>query len=418
MQMKTQNKQELPLTGMRVIDATHIVAGPFCSMILADMGAEVIKVERPLTGELARKNAPMITNDSGESVSARFLSVNRNKKSIALDLRNPTCKEAFTNILKESDVLLDNWGPGSFARLGFDYDTLQTINPRLIYATITGYGNLPSNSPYGGWPANNLNAQAMGGWMEITGDADRAPKQVGDNIGDSIPGVWTALAIVLALQSRNKTGQGQFIDMAMYDCMAAHMVSAMSHFEATGEITSRSRENVVNAQLTLKTNDGYVVLAGAGPSTGGESKFRELWNLLDRNDLINDPRYLGIDIPGDFYFSNIMPEIEKWSINKTRMEVTSELTKLGFSMGLVQNAKDLYNCPQLLSREMFTEVENTIGGRFRTVATPINLQGCINPPSNDPPKLGSNTVEILSSLGKLNEEQISYLEQNRLISQK
>ena len=385
--MKYQNKQELPLTGMRVIDATHIVAGPFCSMILADMGAEVIKVERPLTGELARKNAPMITNDSGESVSARFLSVNRNKKSIALDLRNPTCKEAFTNILKESDVLLDNWGPGSFARLGFDYDTLQTINPRLIYATITG-------------------------------DSDRAPKQVGDNIGDSVPGVWTALAIVLALQSRNKTGQGQFIDMAMYDCMAAHMVSAMSHFEATGEITSRSRENVVNAQLTLKTNDGYVVLAGAGPSTGGESKFRELWNLLDRNDLINDPRYLGIDIPGDFYFSNIMPEIEKWSINKTRMEVTSELTKLGFSMGLVQNAKDLYNCPQLLSREMFTEVENTIGGRFRTVATPINLQGCSNPPSNDPPKLGSNTVEILSSLGKLNEEQISYLEQNRLISQK
>ena len=276
--MKYQNKQELPLTGMRVIDATHIVAGPFCSMILADMGAEVIKVERPLTGELARKNAPMITNDSGESVSARFLSVNRNKKSIALDLRNPTCKEAFTNILKESDILLDNWGPGSFARLGFDYDTLQTINPRLIYATITGYGNLPSNSPYGGWPANNLNAQAMGGWMEITGDSDRAPKQVGDNIGDSVPGVWTALAIVLALQSRNKTGQGQFIDMAMYDCMAAHMVSAMSHFEATGEITSRSRENVVNAQLTLKTNDGYVVLAGAGPSTGGEPKVRELWN--------------------------------------------------------------------------------------------------------------------------------------------
>ena len=185
--MKYQNKQELPLTGMRVIDATHIVAGPFCSMILADMGAEVIKVERPLTGELARKTAPMITNDSGESVSARFLSVNRNKKSIALDLRNPTCKEAFTNILKESDVLLDNWGPGSFARLGFDYDTLQTINPRLIYATITGYGNLPSNSPYGGWPANNLNAQAMGGWMEITGDADSAPKQVGDNIQEKTP---------------------------------------------------------------------------------------------------------------------------------------------------------------------------------------------------------------------------------------
>tara|TARA_A100001037_G_scaffold301728_1_gene331860 strand:- start:1300 stop:2457 length:1158 start_codon:yes stop_codon:yes gene_type:complete len=385
-------------------------------MILADMGAEVIKIERPLTGELARKNAPLISNENGESVSARFLSVNRNKKSIALDLRDSLCKKAFTNMLKESDVLLDNWGPGSFSRLGFDYDTLNNINPRLIYATITGYGNSPKNSPYGTWPANNLNAQAMGGWMEITGDPDRAPKAVGDNIGDSVPGVWTALAIVLALQSRNKTGTGQFIDMAMYDCMASHMVSAMSHLEATGEITSRSRENVVNAQLTLKTNDGYVVLAGAGPSTGGEQKFSRLWKLLDREELINDPRYLGIGITGDFYFSNILPEIESWTKDKSRMLVTTELTKLGFSMGIVQNAKDLYNCPQLASRGMFIDVGDTLGGQFRTIGNPININNSANLPANDPPTLGLHTHELLGSLGQLTTEELAYLQENNLIS--
>ncbi|MFL2644992.1 MAG: CaiB/BaiF CoA transferase family protein [Dehalococcoidia bacterium] len=407
---------KLPLDGIRVLDATHIVAGPFCSMILADMGAEVIKIERPISGELARKNAPYVTNQKGESVSARFLSVNRNKKSLAIDLRDSICKKAFTNLLKETDILLDNWGPGSFARLGFDYDTLQHINPKIIYATITGYGNLPSDSPYGAWPANNLNAQAMGGWMETTGDPDRAPKQVGDNIGDSVPGVWTALAIVLALQSRHQTGKGQFVDMAMYDCMAAHMVSAMSHFEATGEITSRGGENVVNAQLTLKTSDGYVVLAGAGPSTGGEQKFKDLWNLLGRSDLMNDPRYLGIDIKGDFYFSNILPEIEIWSQHKTRTEVTTELTELGFSMGIVQNAKDLYDCPQLLSRNMFADISDTIGGTFRTIGNPINLQGCDKPSSNGPPILGLNTSEILSSIGQLTESEISHLKANNLIS--
>ena len=410
------NSSDLPLQGIRILDATHIVAGPFCSMILADMRAQVIKVDRHIIRDLARPNQPLVNNQHGDSVSARFLSVNRNKKSIALDLRDSLCKQAFTSILKETHVLLDNWGPGSFSRLGFDYETLHSINSKLIYATITGYGNEPSNSPYGTWPANNLNAQAMGGWMEITGDPDRAPKSVGDNIGDSVPGVWTALSIVLALQSRHKTGKGQFIDMAMYDCMAAHMVSAMSHFEATGEITSRSRENVVNAQLTLRTQDGYVVLAGAGTSTGGEEKFTKLWDFIGRNDLISNPQYLGVDIPGDFYFSHILPEIEKWTITKSRMEVTNQLTTLGFSMGLVQNAKDLYDCPQLKARDMFVNISDTIGGTFKTIGSPIRLTGCSTTLANDPPVLGLNTHEILSSLGKLNEEEISYLKENKLIS--
>ncbi len=214
-----QGKSPLPLEDLRVLDATHIVAGPFCSLILADMGAEVIKIERPRTGDLSRGRGPFIQDSDGRRVSSRFLGVNRNKKSVTLDLRNQRCKEVFENLVRESDVLIDNWGPGAFRRLGLGYEHLQEINPRLIYASLTGYGDPDGPGPgmFAHWPANNLSIQGMSGWMDITGDPDGPPRGVGDNIGDSVPGVWTALGIVLALESRRKTGRGQLVDMAMYE---------------------------------------------------------------------------------------------------------------------------------------------------------------------------------------------------------
>ena len=161
---KSRASLPLPLIGVRVLDATHIVAGPFCSQILADMGAEVIKIERPRTGDLARGRQPFIGDDDTGRVSSRFLGVNRNKKSVTLDLRNDVCKGAFEKLVASSDVLLDNWGPGAFRRLGLGYDRLSEINPRLIYAEITGYGDgYGARGPYSDWPANNLAIQAMSG---------------------------------------------------------------------------------------------------------------------------------------------------------------------------------------------------------------------------------------------------------------
>ncbi|HZA25301.1 MAG TPA: CaiB/BaiF CoA-transferase family protein [Dehalococcoidia bacterium] len=215
-------KLPLPLKGIRVLDATHIVAGPFCSLILADMGAEVIKIERPRTGDLVHARGPFLQGQDGQQVSCRYLGINRNKKSVTLDLRNQKCKEAFKNLVRESDVLIDNWGPGAFQRLGLGYQHLREINPGLIYASITGYGDSDGlRGPYSAWPANNLAIQGMSGWMEITGDPDGPPQSVGDNVGDSIPGVWTALGIVLALETRHQTGHGQLVDMAMYECMVS-----------------------------------------------------------------------------------------------------------------------------------------------------------------------------------------------------
>ena len=175
----------LPLEGIRVLDATHIVAGPFCSLILADMGAEVIKIERPRTGDIARGRTPFITDEDGNRMSSRFLGINRNKKSVSIDLRNPRCKEAFEKLVSESDVLVDNWGSGAFRRLGLGYDRLSEINPGLIYASITGYGDSDGlTGPYSNWPANNMAIQAMAGWMEMTGEPGGVPQAVGANIGD------------------------------------------------------------------------------------------------------------------------------------------------------------------------------------------------------------------------------------------
>ena len=397
----------LPLTGIRVLDATHIVAGPFCSLILADMGAEVIKVERPGTGDLARGRGPYITGgEGGERVSSRYLGVNRNKQSVTLDLRHPQCKAAFENLVRASDVLLDNWGPGAFQRLGLGYDRLSELNPGLVYATITGYGDSPDlRGPYSNWPANNLAIQGMAGWMELTGEPDGPPQSVGDNIGDSVPGVWTALGIVLALETRRKTGFGQHVDMAMYECMVAHTVSNMNTYQATGEVVGRDKDRMATAGLTFRASDGYVVMAGARLA----ERWRALWQLIGREELTKDPRYLGQG-DGEFIAGNVIPAIEEWSQLRPKWEVAGKLTELGFSMGVAQTIQDLADCPHLESRGMFVDTGDTLGGQFRSLRTPLRLTGCADSPATDPPTLGQDNRAVLCTLGGLTEEELAQLE--------
>ncbi|MBM3942274.1 MAG: CoA transferase [SAR202 cluster bacterium] len=404
-------RQPLPLTGLRVLDATHIVAGPFCAMILADMGAEVIKLERPKTGDRARANHPFVHGANGQQVSARYLGVNRNKKSVTLDLRDPRGRRAFENLVNVSDVLLDNWGPGAMSRLGYGYDKLREINPGLVYATITGFGDSERfRGPYSQWPANNPCVQGMGGWMEITGAPDSPPQMVGDNIGDSVPGLWTALGVMMALEGRRKSGLGQHVDMSMYDCMAAHLTSSMPHYQATGEVTSRARENMFTAQLALKAKDGYAVLAGSAPD-----KWEALWHHIGREDLLSDPRYLGKGVTGEFYFTFVVPAIEEWSQHQAKLDIAQQLIKLGFSMGVVQNTEDIDHCPHLAVRQMFVTIEDTVGGKFRTVNTPIRLTECPENPAVAPPTLGQHNQEILCSLGGLTSEELAQMQKEGVV---
>ena len=240
----------LPLKGVRVLDATHIVAGPFCSLILADMGAEVIKVERPRTGDLARGRGPVHRrrrNQTGQQSvprcqpqqKIRHLGLAKSgiaKRPLRIWLPTPTCC----------------WTTGGRARSGgwaWDMTGCQESTRRLIYAEITGYGDSDgARGPYSNWPANNLAIQAMSGWMEITGEPDGRPQAVGDNMGDSVPGVWAALSIVLALETRRQTGKGQHVDVAMYDCMASHVISNMNAYQATGQTPGRTRQASLGAR--------------------------------------------------------------------------------------------------------------------------------------------------------------------------
>jgi len=403
----------LPLEGIRVMDVTHIVAGPFCSMILADMGAEVIKIERPGVGERGRGNGPFIHNEAGESISARYLGLNRNKKSVALDLRDPRCKAAFERMVKESDILLDNWGPGALRRLGLGYDVLKQLNPALIYTSLTGYGDPegPAPGPYSNWPANNPCVQGMGGWMAVTGEPGGGPQMVGDNIGDSVPGVWTALGIMMALEKRHRTGEGAFVDMSMYDCMTAHTTSTMPFYQATGTPAGRERGNMLSAQLALRAKDGWVVLAGAG----GPEKWKDLWRLMDREDLIEDERYLGVGVSGDFYLNSFVPALEGWTIERTKAEVTSQLIEIGYSMGIVQDTADLDKCPHLEARGMFVNGGDNLGGIFRTVNTPIKFADGAETPNIAPPLLGANNEEILCSIGGVSREELDSMQSDGVI---
>ncbi len=408
----SEEKRPLPLEGLRVLDLTHIVAGPFCSMILADMGAEVIKVERPGAGERGRSNNPFVDGPGGQRVSARYLGVNRNKKSVTLDLRDSRCQNAFEKMVRVSDVLLDNWGPGALDRLGYGYPALSELNSGLVYASITGYGDSDGlRGPYSHWPANNPCVQGMGGWMGITGAPDDGPQMVGDNIGDSVPGAWTALGIMFALESKRKTGLGQHVDMSMYDCMVAHTTSSMPFYQATGQITGRARENMISAQLTLRAKDGHVVLAGAGD----EDKWVALWRLLGREDLSQDPRFLGRGISGQFYFDNIVPELEKWSRGLSKWDVAHQLTDLGYSMGVVQDQADLNDCPHLEARGMFLDAGDAMGGSFRTVDTPVRLTGCVSTPNGTPPKVGQHNEEILMTIGGLKQEDLAQMQADGVV---
>jgi crotonobetainyl-CoA:carnitine CoA-transferase CaiB-like acyl-CoA transferase len=377
------------------------------------MGAEVIKIERPGVGERGRGNGPFIHNENGDTVSARYLGLNRNKKSVALNLRDPRCKAAFERMVKESDILLDNWGPGALRRLGLGYDVLKELNPALIYTSLTGYGDPegPAPGPYSNWPANNPCVQGMGGWMAVTGAPDGAPQMVGDNIGDSVPGVWTALGIMMALEARHRTGEGAFVDMSMYDCMAAHMTSTMPFYQATGESAGRDRGNMLSAQLALRAKDGWVVLAGAG----GPEKWKTLWRFMEREDLIEDDRFLGLGVSGDFYMNNFVPELEGWTLQRTKAEVVTQLTEIGYSMGIVQDTADLDNCPHLEARGMFINGGNDIGGTFRTVNTPIKFAGGAKTPNIQPPLLGANNEEILCSIGGVSREDLEVMQSDGVI---
>ncbi len=269
-----------PLKGVRVLDMTWALAGPYCTMVLCDLGAEVIKVESPDGGDPSRKSLPFI-----EGVSSYFLSVNRGKKSVAVNLRHPQGKEIVLALANQSDVLVENFRPGVMDRLGLGYGALRETNPRIIYAACSGFGQ---KGPYAHRPAYDVVVQGMGGTLSITGEAGGPPVRVGFSIGDIGGGIFTALGVLAALHERESSGQGQMVDISMLDGQIALLENAFARFFATGEVPQRigTRHPLRTPFQAFPTQDGHIVLAA------GEERFwQRLCQVINRPDLLRDERF-------------------------------------------------------------------------------------------------------------------------------
>ena len=248
-------KNNGPLSGLLVLDLTRVLVGPYCTMILSDLGARVIKVEAPEVGDDSRNFGPFI-----EDQSAYFMSLNRNKESIALNLKNAKDKKIFEKILPKADILIENFKPGTLNKWGYDWENLKNKYPKLIYASASGFGQ---TGPLKGLPAYDMVVQGMGGLMSVTGQPDSEPTRVGTSIGDITAGLFTAIGINAALYDRQKTGKGMYIDVAMLDCQIAILENAVARYLTKGEIPKPmgSRHPSISPFEAFKTKDSYVIIA-------------------------------------------------------------------------------------------------------------------------------------------------------------
>ncbi|WP_372997449.1 CaiB/BaiF CoA transferase family protein [Lutispora sp.] len=373
-----------PLEHIKVLDFTRVLAGPYCTMILANMGAEIIKVERPGIGDDSREFGPFI---NGQSVY--FISLNRGKKSIALDLKQPESIKIIKELVKEVDVVAENFRPGTMEKLGLGYEELKKINPRLIFATMSGFGQ---TGPYSRRPAYDMIVQGMGGIMSITGQEGGEPVRVGTSIGDIIAGMFGAIGILAALADRDISGQGRMVDVAMLDGQLAILENAISRYTATGEAPKPlgARHPSIAPFEAYKTKDSYVIIA-----CGNDRLWESFCKLVGREDLLemdifktNPDRVANVEKLKEY-----MTEI---TMERTTAEWDEYLNKNGIPCSPINTIDKLFADPQVLARNMLVEVEQPGAGKIKIAGNPIKLSGMEEElPSEPAPQIGEHTELIL-----------------------
>ena len=387
-----------PLDGVRVIDLTRILAGPFASMLMADLGADVIKVEQPGTGDPARGNGPFLSPAGGETneqeFSSYFMSINRGKRGAALDLANPKGREALLRLVETADVLMENFRPGAMARLGLDYEAVRARNPRVVMCSVSGFGQ---TGPYAQRPALDVIVQGMGGMLSITGEPGGGPVRPGASIGDIAAALFATVAVQSALIERERSGEGQFIDIGMLDCQVAIMENAFTRYFALGQIPQPlgTRHPSSTPFQAFRTADGHVVVAIMGGST-------DQWPLfcaaIDHVELIDDERY-ATGWSRTQNYDALIPVIEEAMLTKTTAEWVETLNGMGVPAGPVQNIAQVAADPQVNHRDMFVELPHPALGPVTFTGNPIKLSRTPSGPSRVPPRLGEHTDEVLAEAG-------------------
>ena len=393
-----------PLDNVRVLDLTRVVAGPYCAMFLGDLGAEVVKVEQPGAGDDTRGWGPPFTG--GES--AYYLCINRNKKSLTLDLKSPEGVELLRRLATAADVVIENFRPGTMERLGLGEKELREINPRLIYASLTGFG---ADGPMSDWPGYDLIVQAWGGLMSITGTPEGEPVKVGVAIIDLVAGLMLGKAIAAALFAREKIGVGQRIDTSLLEAEVASLINVGSNYLIGGKLPSRwgnAHPNIVPYQ-NFKTVNGYFVLGVAS-----ETIWRRFCQAIARTDLTDDPRFANNSqrVQNRTALIALLAEIFLSRNNEAWLKLLNDAE---VPCAPVQTIDKVFQAPQVLHRDMLVEVEHPTAGKLPMAGIPVKFS--VTPASVrlPPPLLGEHNREILKTWLDMSDEAIEELERKSLV---
>jgi CoA:oxalate CoA-transferase len=380
--------QRGPLSGITVVDLSRILAGPYCTMLMAEMGARVIKVEPPKTGDDARAYGPFI-----KSHSAYFASVNRGKESIALDLKADADKRIFEKLLEKADVLVENFRPGTMEKLGYGWETLHKRYPQLIYAAASGFGH---TGPHSKDPAYDMVVQGMGGIMSVTGFPGGEPTRIGMSIGDVGSGLYTAVAVNAALLHRFRTGEATKVDIAMFDCQLALLEGVVVRYTAEGVIPGPvgSRHATITPFQAFRTKDGNIIIAA-----GNDSLFVRLCNALGHPGMALDPDYL-TNGSRQKNQKRLETEIEAILADKTTAEWIKIIGDAGVPCGPINNIAQALQHPQVEARNMLVTVPDGEGGTLKVSGNPLKMSAFADPPTREAaPDLDANRAAILKELG-------------------
>ncbi|MFZ5634680.1 MAG: CaiB/BaiF CoA transferase family protein [Bacillota bacterium] len=391
------------LDHITVVDLTRFLAGPLCAMFLADFGAEVIKIEAPGRGDDTRSYSPFV---SGES--AYFMSINRNKKSITLNLKSEEGKEILKKLIDRADVLLENFTPGTMEKLGLGYEQVREINPSIIYASCSGFG---STGPYAGKPAYDAVMQGIGGIMSVTGQPGGLPTRVGVSIADITAGYFMTIGVLTALVHRERTGRGQMVENNLLDCQLALLENPVARYFATGQCPqpSGNRHPSIAPYSAYATRDGYMIVAA-----GNDKHWEVFCRAVGREDLLEDERFKTNALRVKNY-SGLEPIMNDILREKTTAEWIEILESHNMPCGPINTIEQIVNDAHVRARGIIWEIDHPVAGKIKVTGNPIYMSETPAAVKSPPPVLGGHTEEILSGMLNYTDDEIKALREKKVI---